>query len=139
MLIVYVNLREVVFNIEKAASFNKQLKIGDKSGIGYKCECSGPITIGNNVMMGPEVVIYTRNHKRDSIDIPMCEQGFDDFKPVTIGDDVWLGRRVMIMPGVTIGNHCIIGAGAVVAKDIPDYAVVVGNPAKIVKYRTDME
>ena len=58
-----------------------------------------------------------------------------DFKPVHIGNDVWLGSRVTILPGVNIGNGCIIGASAVVTKDVPDYAVVGGNPAKILKYR----
>ena len=86
-------------------------------------------------MMGPEVVIYTSGHKFDRTDIPMMEQGNTDAEPVTIGDDVWIGRRVMIMPGVTIGNGCVIGAGAVVTKDIPPYSVAGGVPAKVLKSR----
>ena len=59
--------------------------------------------------------------------------------PVKIGDDVWIGRRVIILPGVTIGDGCIIGAGAVITKDIPPYSVVVGVPAKVVRRRKDDE
>ena len=95
----------------------------------------GPVTIGNDVMMGPEMVIYTSGHKTDRIDIPMRLQGGTEVEPVTIGNDVWIGRRVMIMPGVSIGNGCVIGAGTVVTKDVPDYCVVAGVPAKIVKER----
>ena len=86
-------------------------------------------------MIGPEVIIYTQNHSFDRIDIPMCEQGFQEECKVEIGNDVWIGARVIILPGVKIGNGCVIGAGAVVTKDVPDYCVVGGNPAKILKVR----
>lgn len=122
-------------NIEKQAYFTPALKIGDNSGVGIRCEVNGEVTIGNDVMMGPEVVIYTSSHAHDRIDIPMIEQGSEETRPVTIGNDVWIGRRAMIMPGVNIGNGCIIGAGAVVTKDVPDYCIVGGVPAKIVKRR----
>ena len=65
----------------------------------------------------------------------MREQGTSEQKPVLIGNDVWLGRRVLIMPGVHIGDGCIIGAGAVVTKDIPPYSVAGGVPAKVLKSR----
>lgn len=63
--------------------------------------------------------------------------GSDEVRPVTVGNDVWIGRRAIIMPGVKIGNGCIIGAAAVVTKDIPDYSIAVGVPAKPVKSRLD--
>ena len=126
-------------NIEKGASFNRQVSIGDYSGIGVNCELNGPVTIGKYVNMGPEVIVYTQNHSSKRTDIPMQKQGYDDIRPVVIGDDVWLGRRVIILPGVKIGEGCVIGAGAVVAKDIPPYSVVVGNPARIVKLRKDVK
>ena len=117
-------------NIEKGATFNGKVSIGDYSGIGVDCEMNGPVTIGRYVNMGPEVVVYTQNHAFNRIDIPMQKQGYDNVRPVVIGDDVWIGRRVIILPGVKIGEGCVIGAGAIVAKDIPPYSVVVGNPAK---------
>jgi len=122
-------------NIEKGAHFTPDLTIGNNSGVGINAEINGPVTIGNDVMMGPEVIVYTSSHAHSRTDITMIEQGFEEIKPVTIGNDVWIGRRVIIMPGVTIGNGCIIAAGAVVTKNIPDYAIAGGVPAKILKYR----
>ncbi|MBQ2865975.1 MAG: acyltransferase [Clostridia bacterium] len=124
-------------NIEKNAVFGPLLEIGNRSGVGISCEIYGAVSIGENVMMGPEVVVYTSSHRYDRTDIPMGEQGFDDMRPVCIGNDVWIGRRAMIMPGVKIGNGCIIGAAAVVTKDIPDYGVAVGVPARVIKSRLD--
>lgn len=125
-------------NIEKGAMFNKEVSLGDYSGIGVNCELNGPVTIGKYVNMGPKVVVYTQNHSSSRTDIPMQKQGYDDVKPVIIGDDVWLGRRVIILPGVTIGTGSVIGAGAVVARDIPPYSVAVGNPAKVIKNRRNI-
>lgn len=122
-------------NIEHGAKFSYRVSIGDRSSIGINSEIHGKTTIGNDVMMGPEVVIYTVNHEFHDKSKTIIEQKFQEEKPVIIGNDVWLGRRVMIMPGVTIGDGAIIGAGAVVAKDIPPYAIAVGNPVKIVGYR----
>lgn len=123
-------------NFEHGARFDSDISIGDNSGIGINCLVTGSAVIGSNVMMGPECILYSRNHAHDSITVPMNTQGFEQEKPVRIGDDVWLGARAMILPGVTVGSHCIIGAGAVVTKDVPDYAIVGGNPARILRMRT---
>lgn len=96
----------------------------------------GTGTIGNNVMMGPEVYIYTKNHAHDRVDIPMIDQKYEPERPVTIEDDVWIGSRVTILPSVTVGKGAVIGASAVVTKDVPAYAVVGGNPARVLKMRT---
>lgn len=122
-------------NIERHARFSKDLKIGNYSGIGKDTYVPGGVTIGKYCMLGPEIVFYTQNHNFSRTDIPMCQQGFGSFKPITIEDDCWLGRRVIILPGVTIGHGSIIGAGAVVSKDIPPYSVAVGNPARVIKSR----
>lgn len=122
-------------NIEKFAKFTPGLSIGDNSGIGIKSEINGVVSIGRDVMMGPEVVIYTTAHNHNRTDIPMMFQGMDSPLPVTVGNDVWIGRRVIILPGVSIGDGCIIGAGAVVTKSIPPYCVAVGVPARVVKKR----
>ena len=126
-------------NFERKAQFTPKLSIGDNSGVGIGYEINGKVTIGTNVMMGPEVVVYTTGHKFDRTDIPMMEQGSTEERPVSIGNDVWIGRRVMIMPGVTIGDGCVIGAGAVVTKDIPPYSVAGGVPAKVLKSRENKQ
>ncbi len=96
---------------------------------------SGAISIGKNVMMGNDVMIIGTNHEFLRIDIPMIEQELQPNRESKIGDDVWIGLRVFILPGVSIGSGVIVGAGAVVTKDIPDWAVAVGNPARVVRYR----
>ena len=123
-------------NVEKGAYFGdgKNIKVGNYSGIGVNCSVHGPLSIGDNVMMGPEVVILTHTHRYDKLDVPMSEQG-SEVRPVEIGNDVWIGMRSIIMPGVKIGNGVIIGANAVVTKDVPDFSVVGGVPAKIIKSR----
>ena len=114
-------------NIEKGATFGKGtgIVIGDGSGVGVNCSIHGPLIIGKNVMMGPEVVILTSSHNFDNVEIPMSKQG-SSIQSVVIGNDVWIGTRSIILPGVKIGNGVIVGAGAVVTKDIPDYAIVGG-------------
>ncbi len=115
--------------------FSSHLHIDDNSGIGPYCFIQGEVHIGKNVMMGPECIIYTQNHKMSDIDVPMCKQGFANAKVVIIEDDVWIGGRVIILPGVHIKKGAVIGAGSVVTKDVPEYAIVGGNPAKILKFR----
>lgn len=122
-------------NIERNAYFTPGLTLGDRSGIGIRCEIYGQVTIGRDVMMGPEVVIYTCGHRFDRTDIPMMDQGSTGMNPVTIGNDVWIGRRAIILPGVTISDGCVIGAGAVVTKDIPPYSIAAGVPATVRKSR----
>ena len=98
--------------------------------------CGGELSIGTDVMMAPECVIISSNHEFSNVDVPMRLQGYQEEVPLEIGNDVWIGRRVMIMPGVRkIGNGVIIAAGAVVTKDIPVYVIVGGVPAIIIKQR----
>jgi maltose O-acetyltransferase len=124
-------------NIEKGAFFGSGagLRIGARSSIGVRAEILGPTTIGCNVMMGPEVVVLTNQHETDRIDIPMIDQGLSQQAPVMIEDDVWIGYRAILQPGVTVGKGAIIGAGAVVTRNVPPYAVVAGVPARILRYR----
>ena len=122
-------------NIEHGAEFDGRLVIGDNSSLGIHAEALGPIHIGDNVMMGPECVILTQNHSHASTDIPMIQQGFESPRSVVIGNDVWIGRRVTILPGVTVGSGSIIAAGAVVTKDVEPYTIVGGVPAKTIKCR----
>ncbi len=122
-------------NIERKATFSTRVSLGDFSGIGINAKISGKCTIGKCVMMGPNCTIHTTNHKFSDLDKPMMEQGFAPEQEVIIGDDVWIGSNVIILPGVNIGSHSVIGAGSVVTKDVPEYAIVAGNPAVIKKYR----
>lgn len=87
-------------------------------------------------MIANDLLIIGGGHKNDRLDIPMGKQGNYEKSHLIIGDDVWIGARVTILPNVKrIGSGVIIGAGAVVTKPIPDYAVVGGNPAKIIRFR----
>lgn len=122
-------------NIQKNCYFEKDVIVDDNSGLGINSIIHGPTTIGKNVMMGPDVIIYTANHEFKLTNIPMIEQGFQKKRKVIIEDDVWIGARVIILPGVKIGRGSIIGAGAVVTKDVEEYSIVAGVPAKIVKKR----
>lgn len=126
-------------NIEKGADFALNIKIGNNSGVGKNSIVGAYTQIGDNVMMGEACFIYARNHKTDRLDVPMCIQGFEEYRPVVISDDVWIGARVTILPGAKIGKGVIIGAGAVITGEIPDYAVVGGVPARIIKYRNQQK
>lgn len=86
--------------------------------------------------MGEDVLFLGSGHKHDDIDIPMTLQGKLPITPLVVSDDVWIGSRVIVLPGCTkIGHGAIIGAGAVVTKDVPDWAIVGGNPAVVLRYR----
>ena len=88
------------------------------------------VTIGDDCFLGPNVNIYTACHSTNPAE-RLTRQEWA--KPVTIGNSVWIGGNVTILPGVTIGNNCTIGAGSVVTHDIPDNSIAVGNPAKVIK------
>jgi acetyltransferase-like isoleucine patch superfamily enzyme len=105
------------------------IKTGDNFGVNYGVEiyAAKSITMGDNAMIGDLVTIYdTDFHRIDEGSEPRVAA-------VTIGDNVWLGRGAMVLPGVTIGDHSIVAAGAVVTKDVPARSVVAGNPARVVR------
>ena len=124
-------------NIEPKALFSQKVCLGDRSGIGTNAKIYGECHIGACVMMGSDVTIITRNHRFGKTNVPMMDQGFEEERPVWIGDDVWIGDRVTILPGVRVGNGAILGAGAVVTKDVPPYSIVAGNPARIIRSRLE--
>lgn len=126
-------------NIERGVFFGggRGIEIGDYSGIGLAARIQGPLTMGKYVMMGPEVIIYTHNHRTDRTDKPMMWQGVTPAQRVQIDDDVWIGARAIILPGVHIGRGAIISAGAVVTKDVAAYTIVGGVPAKPIRQRTN--
>lgn len=112
-----------------------RLSVGDRSQLGQNSRLHGLIDIGDDCVMGPDVVIMATSHGYDRVDLPIRSQvGWE--KPVRIGNDVWIGTRVIILPGVEIGDHSIVAAGAVVTKSFPAYSILAGVPAKVVKTRT---
>ena len=115
------------------------LKIGNNVGIAANAFIAmrGKVEIGDNTIFGPNVSIHAENHVFQNFDIPIRLQGTTR-KGVKIGEDCWVGSKVTILDGVTIGNGVIVAAGAVVNKDVPDYAIVGGVPAKIIKMRKEV-
>jgi maltose O-acetyltransferase len=126
-------------NIEHGVDFGSGsgIEIGDYSGLGVDSRI-GLVKIGKDVMMGPEVMIISANHMYSDLKRPMRVQGWVS-EAVIIEDDVWIGARAIILRGRRIGRGSIIGAGSVVTADVPQYAVVGGNPARILKYRLKPE
>lgn len=106
--------------------------IGDHTRIGIHNTIIGPVCIGNHVNLAQGITVTALNHNFEDTTKRIDEQGIST-KPVIIGDDVWIGANAVILPGVTIGRHCVVAAGAVVTKDVPDHSVVGGVPAKILK------
>lgn len=94
------------------------------------------ITIGRDCMISYNVHMRTDMHKHDRVDVPMSRQGHVE-ADIVIGDDVWVGYGAQVMAGVTIGSHSIIGAGAVVTHDVPEYSVAVGVPARVIRDRRE--
>ncbi len=95
-----------------------------------------PITIGSHVFIAPDCGIYAAGHP---INVAQRNEGLEYAKPVTIGDNVWIGGGVRILPGVSIGSNTVIGAGSVVTKDIPDGVLAAGNPCRVIRALTPEE
>lgn len=118
--------------IDKGAIIQTNVYVGDGGCIGKKCLISSNVSIGNNTMMGPEVLFFTQHHKKD-VDNNKFVPGYEDNRPITVGNNCWIGQRVIILGGVRIGDFVTIGAGSVVTKDVPSNCLVAGNPAVIKK------
>jgi acetyltransferase-like isoleucine patch superfamily enzyme len=106
--------------------------IGDHTRIGIHNTIIGPVSIGNHVNLAQGITVTALNHNFTDTSKRIDEQGIST-KQVTIGDDVWIGANAVILPGVTIGRHVVVAAGAVVTKDVPDNCIVGGVPAKVIK------
>jgi len=114
-----------------------RLSVGSFSELGQNARIVGPVTLGDYVMMGPDVYIMGVTHDVSDLSKPMVvdTKNRSIQKEVKIGNDVWIGTRTVIMPGVEIGDHSIIGAGAVVTKSFPPYSIIGGVPARLIKKR----
>jgi acetyltransferase-like isoleucine patch superfamily enzyme len=106
--------------------------IGDHTRIGLHNTVIGPVNIGNHVNLAQGVTVTALNHNYDNPEKYIDQQGITT-QPVIIGDDVWIGAGAVILPGVSVGSHSVVAAGAVVTKDVPQRCVVAGVPAKIIR------
>lgn len=106
--------------------------IGDYTRIGLHNTIIGPVKIGSHVNLAQGITVTALNHNFDDTNKRIDEQGIST-NAVTIEDDVWIGANAVILPGVTIGTHCVVAAGAVVTKDVPPHSLVAGVPAKIIR------
>ena len=106
--------------------------IGDHTRVGLHNTIIGPVTIGSHVNLAQGITVTALNHNFADKNLRIDEQGVST-NPVNIGDDIWIGANAVILPGVTIGNHSVVAAGAVVTKDVPPHSLVAGVPAKIIK------
>lgn len=116
--------------------YGVNIEVGENFYSNYNCTILdvAKVTIGKNVMFAPNVSIYTAGHP---IHPDSRNSGYEYGKPITIGDNVWLGGNVVVVPGVTIGNNVVVGAGSVVTKDLPDNALAVGNPCRVLRFITE--
>lgn len=106
--------------------------IGDHTRVGLHNTVIGPVTIGNHVNLAQGITVTALNHNFANSEKKIDEQGVNT-TPVTIEDDVWVGANAVLLPGVRIGTHSVIAAGAVVTKDVPPHSIVAGIPAKVIK------
>lgn len=111
----------------------ENVEIGSDSNIGRNSWIANDTVFGNHVMTGPEIVTLSYNHGTEIDGRPFNQQGYTSRSPIIVKDNVWIGTRAILLPGVTVGSNSVIGAGAVVTKDVPPFSVVAGNPARVVK------
>lgn len=133
-------LKLMPFDKQSKIEYNVYLSNARGITIGYNCRINENVfiqqaTIGNNVLIAPNVAILSVSHNHENLEIPIVNQGDTEPNPPIIKDGVWLGRNVVIMPGITIGEGAIVGAGAVVTKDVAPFTIVGGVPAKLIKSR----
>jgi acetyltransferase-like isoleucine patch superfamily enzyme len=102
-------------------------------GMGAHISAAQQVVIGEHVLLARNVYISDHAHAFEDVTIPIMRQGINNIKPVSIGRHSWLGQNVVILPGASIGEHCVIGANSVVNNSIPDFSVAVGSPARVVK------
>ena len=114
-----------------------RIELGDRVAFNYGCYVNGfgGLTIGDGAEFGPYVMIHTANHEIDDPHRSATAQGWRDDGPMEIGRNSWIGMGACILPGVTIGQGCVVGAASVVTADLAPYTVAVGNPATVVRER----
>ena len=131
-LLGHIGDDEIIINQPFYCDYGKQISVGRRFFANFNMTVldEAQVTIGDDCFIGPNVSIYTACHSTHPVE---RNTRMEWAEPVIIGDNVWIGGSVTILPGVTIGNNVTIGAGSVVTKDIPDNVVAVGNPCKVIK------
>ena len=132
-LLGHVGDNDFLINQPFRCDYGKQISIGKRffANFNFVVLDEAPVTIGDDCFIGPNVSIYTACHSTDPVERNSRREWA---KPVKIGNNVWIGGSVTILPGVTIGDNVTIGAGSVVTRDIPSNSVAVGNPCKVIKH-----
>lgn len=132
-LLGFVADDDFIINQPFRCDYGKQISIGRRffANFNFVVLDEAPVTIGDDCFIGPNVSVYTACHSTDPVERNTRQEWA---KPVTIGNNVWIGGSVTILPGVTIGDNVTIGAGSVVVGDIPSDTVAVGNPCKVIKH-----
>ena len=128
--------RDPWINAPFHCDYGWNIKVGDNFFANYNLTILdvGKVTIGSNVQFAPNVSIYTAGHP---LHPDSRNSGYEYGLPVTIGDNVWIGGNVVLLPGVTVGSNSVIGAGSVVSRDIPEWVVAVGSPCRVVRRITE--
>nr|WP_269329177.1 sugar O-acetyltransferase [Kineosporia babensis] len=139
-------LRKVVGSVGEGGNFEptfrcefgRNIHLGKHFFANFDCVMldGAPIRIGDNVLLGPKVGLYTSNH---ALDPGERREGACVARPITIGNDVWIGGGASVLPGVTIGDGAVVAAAAVVTRDVPSRTVVAGNPARVLREITDAD
>lgn len=118
---------------------SKDIVVGEYGFIGTGCTIYPKVEIGNYCLIAPQVQILGFDHAMNIPGTPTCYAGRQGFEKTKIGDDVWIGTGAFIHAGITIGNGAVIGAHAFVTKDVPSYAIMSGNPARLIRVRFSAE
>lgn len=102
-------------------------------GMGATISAAHSVVLGEKVVLARNVYISDHGHAYEDVHVPIMDQGITEPRPTSIGDETWLGQNVCVLGGVTIGRHCVVGSNSTVTRDIPDFSVAVGSPARIVR------
>ena len=118
--------------------YGYNISAGENLFINHNCVIldGAKVTFGNNVFIAPNCGFYTAGHP---LDYQRRNQGLEYARPITVGDNVWIGGGVQVMPGVTVGSNVVIGGGSIVTKDIPSNTVAVGNPCRVLRPITEVD